>query len=194
MEPSGPAGGPTRRAFVRSACLMGFCACAAASTDTASDSGRTTNPEKPPAGMPRKWIAALLPLMATIDPDEARRILKRCSSSHYEDLEMDVTLHPFRGDVPAFIDFLRTEWNWVVDFDPATGVALVNENKSECVCPLISRDHGADLGTLCACSEGFAERMFSAVAGRPVHAEVTESILRGGERCRYRIELKPQRA
>jgi len=144
--------------------------------------------------MPRKWIAALLPLMATIDPGEAHRVLKRCSSSHYEDLKMDETVARFRGNVGSFIEFLRTEWGWVVDFDEASGVVLVDENKAQCVCPLISKDHGSHLGVLCSCSEGFAERMFSAVSGGSVRAEVTESILRGGERCRYRIELgSPQR-
>ncbi len=194
MDISDATGGTTRRSFLRSACLMGFCACAAPNAKGEAGAHAESEGERPPAGMPRKWIATLLPLMATIDPDEARRILKRCSSSHYEDLAMDETVSRFHGDVSSFVDFLRTEWGWIVDFDPVSGVVVVNENKVACVCPLISPDHGSDLGMLCSCSEGFAERMFSAITGAPVRAEVTESILRGGERCRYRIELKARRA
>lgn len=42
---------------------------------------------------------------------------------------------------------------------------------------------------LCDCSEGFTEKMFSAVVGKPVKAEVVASIQRGAESCRYRITL-----
>lgn len=194
MEISNANGGPTRRSFLRSACLMGFCSCAGPNADAEAGVQAARDAEQPPPGMPRKWIATLLPLMATIDPDEARRVLERCSSSHYEDLAMDDTVARFRGDVSSFIEFLRREWGWVVDFDPGSGIVLVNENKAACVCPLISPEHGSDLGMLCSCSEGFAERMFSAVTGGAVQAEVTESILRGGKRCRYRIVLKGRRA
>jgi len=42
---------------------------------------------------------------------------------------------------------------------------------------------------LCDCSEGFAEKLFSAVVGKPVKAEVVASIQRGAKSCRYRISL-----
>jgi predicted hydrocarbon binding protein len=103
---------------------------------------------------------------------------------------MDTTVDRFQGDLPGFLEHLRGQWGWIVEYDPKGGVILVNENKSKCVCPLTAGEPGADLGVLCYCSEGFAERMFSAVTGAAAHAEVTESILRGGERCRYRIEVR----
>jgi hypothetical protein len=104
---------------------------------------------------------------------------------------MDSVLAPLRGDLPSFLAFLRSEWGWIVEHDAAAGVVLANENRDRCVCPLVPEEHGSDLGALCDCSEGFAERMFSAVTGAPVRARVVESILRGGARCRYRVELNP---
>jgi predicted hydrocarbon binding protein len=49
---------------------------------------------------------------------------------------------------------------------------------------------GSDV--ICYCSEGFAERMFSRVAGVEVSAEVVSSVRRGDLSCVYRIELPKQ--
>ena len=143
--------------------------------------------------MPRRWIAALATSLAEVDPAEARRALKGCSAAHWEQLAMDETVRAFQGDLPALLAFLREEWGWIIEYDDAAGLIQVNENKSDCVCPLVRGAVDGDLGALCYCSEGFAERLFGAVTGLPVQAEVTESILRGGERCRYRILLRPDR-
>jgi hypothetical protein len=182
-----------RRVFLKTACFAGICACARvgeAGASTLSSLEPDTDVAEP-ADLPRQWIAALLPALAALDAPEAREVLGRASAAHYEDLGMDATLVRFRGDLPAFLAFLRSEWDWIVDHDAASGVVLANENKDRCVCPLVPEEHPDGLGALCHCSEGFAERMFSTVTGGPVHAEVVESILRGGSRCRYRIDLTP---
>jgi hypothetical protein len=58
-----------------------------------------------------------------------------------------------------------------------------------CVCPLVQQNIGVVSTTLCHCSEGFAERMFSAVIEKPVKATVTRSILRGDKSCVYTIQI-----
>ena len=182
-----------RRSFMKTACLAGFCACGAedaTSALTAADANAQTEAPKP-ATMPQKWIAALLPELAKGDREYAKRILKPASESHYADLKMQETVERFRGELDAFLAFLRKEWGWVIEYDRGQGVIQVNENKSSCVCPLVQKNHGADLGMLCYCSEGFAEKMFSEVFGSKVRAEVTESILRGHKSCKYRIDLSP---
>ncbi len=183
---------PSRRSFMKTACLAGLCACGG--TPLRDVPGVANATPESLRGMPGKWIEALLPSMATLDSEDAGRILKGCSAAHYEDLAIDATVGRFRGDLPGFLDHLRREWGWIVEYDSHRGAVLVNENKARCVCPLVPDEPGDDLGVLCYCSEGFAERMFSVVTGRQAHAEVTESILRGGARCRYRIEVAPQPA
>ncbi len=139
--------------------------------------------------MPQKWIAALLPLLAKGDREYARRILKGCAASHYEDLKMQAVVDRFRGKLDDFLDVPRKEWGWIIEYDRDKGVILINENKPNCVCPLVQKGQPGDLGILCYCSEGFAEKMFSEVVGSPVRAEVIESVLRGHKSCKYRIDL-----
>jgi hypothetical protein len=181
-----------RRSFIKGACLAGMCSCGSRRL-LAAETAAETKPsaEAPaPAAMPQKWIASLLPLLAKGDKEYAKRLMKGCAQSHYEDLKMQATMDRFRGKLDAFLDFLRKEWGWIIEYDRQRGVIQVNENKATCVCPLVQKQHGDNLGILCHCSEGFNERMFAEAAGSPVRVEVTESILRGHKSCRYRIDLR----
>jgi hypothetical protein len=167
-----------------------MCTCGArglSAAETAQDPKPAAS--QPAATMPQKWIVALLPQLARGDREYAKRLLKGCSRSHYDDLNLQATLDRFRGKLDDFLDFLRKEWGWVIEYDRDKGVIQVNENKAYCVCPLVPKQHGDNLGILCYCSEGIAEQMFSEVAGAPVRAEVVESILRGQKSCKYRIDL-----
>ncbi len=51
------------------------------------------------------------------------------------------------------------------------------------------KSKGAVEGSLCLCTEGELTRMFEKAYGGKVKAEVISSILRGQERCIYRISL-----
>lgn len=180
-----------RRSFVKTGCLAGLCACLGgpAAADEAGAAAQAGEP-KPPA-MPQKWIVAVLPALAAMDREQAKRVLKSGAPAHFDHLNMTATVERYRGKMDEFLDYLRREWDWVVAYDRDHGVIDIDENKSACVCPLVPKDHAADLGVLCYCSEGFAEKLFAAVAGAPVRAEVVASIRRGQKSCQYRIELKP---
>ncbi|HEY4786610.1 MAG TPA: hypothetical protein VIH57_11195, partial [Bacteroidales bacterium] len=64
---------------------------------------------------------------------------------------------------------------------------IADENKNYCVCPISQIRKDVSISAMCYCSEGFAEKMFSVVAGVPAKARVVSSIRRGDERCKYKI-------
>ncbi len=177
-----------RRSFLRQACLTGLCACGVAATARAVDDGDPTV-TKSPDPMAKKWVATLLPLLASGDPEAARTLLRACSAAHYDELGMAAIAGRYRGNLDAFLGFLRAEWGWAIEYQPDAGLVLIDENKSVCVCPVVPKEHRGLLGLMCHCSEGFAERLFAEVVGAPVRAEVTASILRGDPTCKYRIDL-----
>lgn len=188
------AGQSDRRSFLRRACLTGLCACGAAATAAAATAVSDGEPTetKPPEPVAKKWVATLLPLLASGDPEAARTLLRACSAAHYDELGMTAIAGRYHGNLEGFLGFLRAEWGWVIDHQPDARLVLIDENKSACVCPVVPREHGGRLGLMCHCSEGFAERLFSEVVGGPVRAEVTASILRGDPTCKYRIDLAPR--
>ncbi|GLH71750.1 hypothetical protein GETHLI_02520 [Geothrix limicola] len=180
----------TRRSFLTS-CTTGLCACGfsrlAAASPVGAAEGEVKTVKDP---MPSKWIAALLPqLERNMDRGTAKSVLKGCAGAHFDHIDMGKQLAPYVGRLDAFLVFLSAEWGWKIDHDKAAGFIDIDEAKSYCVCPLVHKEAGLKSTLLCDCSEGFAEKMFSAVVGKPVKAEVVASIQRGAKSCRYRITL-----
>jgi hypothetical protein len=180
-----------RRNFLKRTCLVGSCLCGFTSLASEIE----TNGLNPAVGDPDKillqeWVSTLL-FSIDNNGDEAvcRKIMKSCAKSHYDHLQMDNFLKPYENDLEKFNQFIEKEWDWKIDYQKEEGVLIANENKNHCVCPMVNPKKGMQSAILCYCSEGFAELMFSKVAGRPVEANVISSIHRGDDRCRYHIQL-----
>ena len=136
-----------------------------------------------------EWLSTLLAALdANLPPETKAAILQGCAAAHYRSINMDELVSPYRGNVEGFLQFLSEKWQWKVTYDKDAQIITADENKSACVCPLVQKG-GIASPALCYCSVGFAERMFSAVAARPVKGEVTRSILRGDPSCVYTIQI-----
>jgi len=136
------------------------------------------------------WVASLLSsLDANLSQDRIKSILKSCAEAHYEHLSMDMLLKPYVGNIESFIDFLEKTWGWRISYNKLARTIIANENKSYCVCPMIKTPNPIAYSTMCYCSEGFAEKMFSVVLELPVSASIISSVLRGDNCCIYRIEF-----
>ena len=181
----------SRRNFIKKACLSGACICG---FNTISGVNIFNNDEAPDddqnTAMFQKWIAEILTNLDNNLPEtEIRKLVKSASVSHYQNLNMDVSLAPYIGKMNDFIRFIEKIWDWKFSYEDNGKVLLADENKSTCVCPLINKSKDIKYPALCFCSEGFAEMMFSKVNESPVKATVISSIQRGDEKCVYRIIL-----
>jgi hypothetical protein len=58
-----------------------------------------------------------------------------------------------------------------------------------CLCSLVETKPDGLSGTYCLCSVGYVKRWHERLLGRPVTVELVESVLRGGEHCRFRITV-----
>ncbi|MBN2785184.1 MAG: hypothetical protein JXR25_10170 [Pontiellaceae bacterium] len=140
-------------------------------------------------GISQSWMACVMRSLSSEKDlsDDAKSALKQASSVHYEQLKMDEMLARYKGDLKGFIAFLEKQWGWKVTFDEQTRTLVADENKDCCVCPVIRHVPGIDTSALCHCSEGFAEKMFSAVSGKKAVARVTASVRRGDKSCGYTV-------
>lgn len=182
---------PKRRDFIKKSCLLGSCLCGftslAGGSISSSVGAEGTDPNQL---LMQEWISTLmLSLNEQTDEEVSRQILKNCARAHYDQLQMDDILQKYVGNLKKFIQFLNSNWNWVINFDEEKQIIYADENKDVCVCPLVNQEKGVKSSILCYCSEGFAELMFSKVAGKPVQAKVVSSIHRGDDRCKYEINL-----
>ena len=69
--------------------------------------------------------------------------------------------------------------------DERAGLIRVVDKGHTCSCPLVKQ--GLTPPEFCDCTLGWQEEAYSKMLGRPVKAELEESILRGGRRCVFRI-------
>lgn len=175
----------SRRNFIKKACISGSCFCGFLAF---ANEGRAEEPTDSRKLLMQDWISTLL---KSIDDntEASQQILKNCAQVHFQHLEMEKVLQPFKGNIEKFNVFLEKEWGWKIDYDKNSGVLLANENKDFCVCPMVNQEKGVDSSILCYCSEGFAERMFSFVTNKEVKAEVISSIHRGNNTCIYKVLL-----
>lgn len=137
-----------------------------------------------------EWIANLLAVLDDNLNEETRAsLLQGCAAAHYRSANMDAVLSQYTGNLTEFLQFLSEKWQWKIDYDQVTQTITADENKPDCVCPLVQKASGRVSATLCHCSEGFAEKMFSTVIEKPVEASVVRSILRGNKSCVYSIQV-----
>ncbi|MDO9039797.1 MAG: hypothetical protein Q7U65_00315 [Bacteroidota bacterium] len=171
------------------ACFCGFTSLGVNATNVQGTSGASAADDKNLKFM-QDWISnLLLNIDESASDEECRKIMKPCAMAHYNFLEMDKVLAPYMGDIEKFTQFISEKWDWKIDYNRESGVIIADENKSQCVCPMVNKEKGVRSSILCYCSEGFAEKMFSTVAGHSVSAKVISSIHRGNDRCKYEIRF-----
>ena len=183
-----------RKDFIKKACLTGVCTCGLAPVLLGGQGDTSVNSEDQdsanPNALQQEWIAVLLGNMdSTISESKMRELLKPCALTHYNSIGMDKITGAHAGDMDGFVSYLRSDWDWKADYDREAGIIVCDENKDHCVCPMVNRAKNNGSDAMCYCSEGFIEKMFSAVAARPVRATVDKSILRGDKSCRYIVHL-----
>lgn len=178
-----------RKKFIQKACFAGACFCGLGHFPVAA------NNDTPPLQdsknqLTRDWLSNLLSnIDQELDEEVLRKIVKKTSIVHYNELNLESSLSEFRGDLDKFIAFLERSWEWQIDYDKSTKILIADENKDHCVCPILEHKKGLNSAAICYCSEGFAERMFSVVTGVPVTAKVISSVRRGDKSCKYEIRL-----
>lgn len=181
-----------RRSFFKKACLSGACFCGFSSLVFSSNNklSVSSQEEDKRLALVQEYLGELLlNMQANLSEEENQKAIKQLAQIHYAKLNMDEFLMPYENKIDAFIEFIGKEWGWKVTYDKSTQTIVADENKRECVCPMINHKTGIKPGALCYCSEGFSEKMFSKVAGRIATAKVISSIHRGNDRCRYEIKL-----
>jgi predicted ArsR family transcriptional regulator len=107
---------------------------------------------------------------------------RACAKEHAASFEK------FKGDPESFLGDLKKNWAERTEYDKKTKTMKVIGKKQEsCFCPFV--DKSMTPKDFCNCSIGFNKESFETVLGQPVDVIIEESILRGGERCSFVINL-----
>jgi predicted hydrocarbon binding protein len=184
----------TRKDFFRKACVAGACMCGFGAIAFSANSNpepalQSENNDKNQLLVQKYLGVLLLNIQLQLDEGETRKLVRDLAEIHYQDMNMDKIMEPFKDNLDDFLSFLENEWKWKITYNRDSRTILADENKDYCVCPMINLKSGIKPAAICYCSEGFAERMFAKAAGTPVSARIVSSIHRGDERCVYEIKI-----
>jgi len=94
----------------------------------------------------------------------------------------------YQGDVEGLLAEIRSRWAEEVSYDETSGVATVKGRKQDhCPCPL-AKQPPLTSPSFCLCSQGWFKQVFEAAYEGPVSVEAVETVLRGAERCSFRVQ------
>ncbi|MGD2033449.1 MAG: hypothetical protein PVF73_00215 [Bacteroidales bacterium] len=129
------------------------------------------------------WLLQILEeeLEDTEYRDIIRLLGKRCAQS------IEFLAKENRGDPEGYFRRVNEMWGEVFEYDRQNQVIHLNTNLKECPCPNVNTDTP---GSYCECSLGWQKFMFETVFEKPVEVRHKETILRGGNTCRFEISIK----
>lgn len=178
-----------RKDFLKHACGLGACSCAVAAlfASAATEAAEETAPAQPEdeqLTFARRRYAALIGAVAAhTDATTTAAILEEVGRACATTVPF---VAAFAGNPEGFIAEIRKVWHAEVSYDAEHRVVdLAFPPTSDCYCPLLRK--AVTPAVACTCSLGWQKQAFGTVFGRPVTAEIKESVLRGGARCAFRV-------
>jgi predicted hydrocarbon binding protein len=96
-------------------------------------------------------------------------------------------LDRYKGDIRGFLDEGLRNWMAEAHYDEDAGTIRIVDKSPTCTCPLVKE--GTTPASFCDCTLGWQEEAYATILGRPVRAELEESLLRGDKRCVFRINV-----
>ena len=93
----------------------------------------------------------------------------------------------YKGNIKGFLEEDRRNWMVEADYDEAKDTIRIVDKGPSCSCPMVKVE--VTPPSFCDCTLGWQVEAYTEILGRPVTAELEESILRGGKKCIYRIKV-----
>ncbi len=173
----------TRSGFLK-CCAAGACACVP--TTAAEPAEDQIHALQWKVDFAQRRFAKLVEIIdASVDEPVRRKIWESLGRDHAR--EYRSLTDKYKGDLKGFLAEIQRQWVKAVEYDEAAGTIRVIDKSPVCTCPLVRTNLTPK--SFCDCSVGWQKEAYSAVTGRPVEVEVEESILRGGQKCVFRIRL-----
>jgi predicted hydrocarbon binding protein len=185
-----------KRAFIRSACRLGACACAgslgSAGVAVAGDDNNELAALRDKnrrldwrLNLARRQLGTLLTeIEPIVDSEARRRIMRQLGRNCAKSLGW---AEKHKGDPKAFFQHMRQTMGEILTMDEERRIISVVTPERPCVCPLIA-DNKAP-AYYCDCSLGWQMETYETILGRPVEVILKESALRGSTRCVFEIRV-----
>ena len=183
----------TRSEFLKG-CAVGACSCSlVALSTTGAAEAQSADSEVSALKAQREAIriryAKLLGILDDeVDAATRKRIFERLGRVCADQFRA-ITYDKYKGDIRGFLAAIAAPSGWVekTEYNEKTGTIRIFDRSKTCTCPLV--DEKLTPADQCECTLGWQKQTYAAILGKPVEAELEESILRGSNRCVFRIQV-----
>lgn len=165
-------------------CMAGVCSCAVASVLPAQADADDARELKSQMDFVHKRFAKLVQILRdNLNQDTRNKVFENLGRECGR--QFAGFTEKYRGNIKGFLATIQQDWAEKAEYDEKTGVIRVVAKSPKCVCPLV--EQSLTPGDFCHCTIGWQKQVYSTVLGKPVEADLEESVLRGGKRCIFRI-------
>jgi hypothetical protein len=180
-----------RNEFFKKACLTGLCTCAGiasiGSVDLLAQENKEEKKDDWRIGFMQRRFAKLVDNMGEkISASQRDELLEQmgrnCSATNNEKWKN------FNGSIEKALAEIESDFAEKATFDSKTQtITIIGKKTTECFCPFaggknITKD-------FCNCSIGWQKNTFETISGKKAEASIIASILRGDDRCSFKIVL-----
>lgn len=135
----------------------------------------------------RLRFSKLVEILETRLPENERKQTLHALGAKCANTYKAALIDRYKGNLKGFLEEGRRLWMAEAEYDEANGTIRIVDKSPTCSCPMVKE--GVTPPSFCDCTLGWQAEAYSTILGRPVTAELEESILRGGKRCVYRIRV-----
>jgi len=173
-------------------CATGLC-CGIRSPEVAAENADQSCAPKELADTQSRADAARLRFSGLIQvleaklPEQERKQILHSLGAKCADAYRASLINRYVGNLEGFLEEGRRNWMAEATYDKSNGMIRIVDRSPHCSCPMVKE--GTTPPSFCDCTLGWQEATYSTILGRPVKAELEESILRGGKRCVFRIRV-----
>lgn len=172
-------------------CSLGMCSCAATvflptETAQAQPGNAEMDALKGKLDFVQKRFAKLVEILnENLDEPARKKVWESLGRDHARDYRS--LTDRYKGNLRGFLDDIQKQWVEKAEYDEQAGTIRITDKSPVCTCPLVKQ--GLTPQDFCNCTLGWQKEAYSAVVGRPVGVVLEESILRGGKKCVFRIQI-----
>ncbi len=197
-----------RKEFIRNSVRAGMCCGAALIAGSAlAESGQEKSANPPVTPCDKKVVQGqkvigriMQQLDAKVDPQTRQVIMESCGRACYEGAHGKRSgKKPGPEQVAKFFDGMRKYLgpdgvkqgvnDTVVYFKYTGNPQGLKVADGYCLCPILE-DAPKDISpTYCQCSVGYVREIFERGTGKPARVELTDSVLRGGKTCSFKVTI-----
>jgi hypothetical protein len=132
-----------------------------------------------------------------LDQPTRERIMEACGRICHDNATPNQKRVPTAAEARGFLDHMRSHYQaevagdeTIVYFEYRNNPQGLNTADGYCLCPIFEIPPKDVSSTYCNCSRGYVAAIFEQGLGKPAKVELVESVLRGGKRCRFKVQFK----